>query len=191
MKTCKKCGESKPIEEFYKHPKNIDGHSGTCKDCVIHYTQSKYERKRPITPPGQKWCGHCKQMKPVEEFGVDAGRASKRGGSVGRQAYCKECWPRYQKFRRDNPEVRFMDSQKQIAHRKTPKGKQHHYARQLTWLAIKFGYLVPQPCEVCGTTELVQPHHTQYEKPLDGIRWLCEAHHLSHGHDGDWTKPPV
>lgn len=33
-KTCKKCGESKPIEDFYKDAKNADGHYGKCKTCV-------------------------------------------------------------------------------------------------------------------------------------------------------------
>ena len=30
---CYKCGESKPIEEFYKHARRSSGYSNECKDC--------------------------------------------------------------------------------------------------------------------------------------------------------------
>lgn len=33
MKTCIKCGESKPISEFYKNKKSIDGRLHACKNC--------------------------------------------------------------------------------------------------------------------------------------------------------------
>lgn len=33
MKSCKKCGEEKPLDGFYKHPLNRDGRDGTCKEC--------------------------------------------------------------------------------------------------------------------------------------------------------------
>lgn len=34
MRTCKKCGEEKPIAEYYKHPKCKDGHDTKCKVCA-------------------------------------------------------------------------------------------------------------------------------------------------------------
>lgn len=34
MKTCVKCLQSKPLSEFYKHPKMSDGHLGRCKTCT-------------------------------------------------------------------------------------------------------------------------------------------------------------
>jgi hypothetical protein len=33
MKKCTKCGEIKPITEFYKNPGNLDGYHGWCKEC--------------------------------------------------------------------------------------------------------------------------------------------------------------
>jgi hypothetical protein len=46
------------------------------------------------------------------------------------------------------------------------------------------GRLVPQPCEVCGATD-VQKHHDDYDKPLD-VRWFCAEHHRSHHRFGEW-----
>jgi hypothetical protein len=46
----------------------------------------------------------------------------------------------------------------------------------------RLGKLKRQPCEACGTTRLVQKHHTDYSKPLQ-VRWLCMRHHREeHAH---------
>lgn len=43
--------------------------------------------------------------------------------------------------------------------------------------AIRDGRLVRQTvCSVCGRSENVEAHHTDYSKPLD-IQWLCKRHH--------------
>lgn len=34
MKTCTKCNEAKPLEDFYVHPEAADGHLNQCKPCV-------------------------------------------------------------------------------------------------------------------------------------------------------------
>lgn len=41
MKKCRKCGKELPLEEFYAHPKMLDGHLNICKDCVKNRV-SKY-----------------------------------------------------------------------------------------------------------------------------------------------------
>jgi hypothetical protein len=42
--------------------------------------------------------------------------------------------------------------------------------------AIRWGKIVKQPCEVCGSIE-VHAHHEDYSKPLE-VKWLCQQHHI-------------
>lgn len=41
-KICRKCGQEKPLVDFYKHPLGADGYNGVCKECKISYQRLKY-----------------------------------------------------------------------------------------------------------------------------------------------------
>jgi len=41
-KPCISCGETKALDEFYKHPAMLDGHLNKCKLCVKAYTRAHY-----------------------------------------------------------------------------------------------------------------------------------------------------
>jgi len=45
MKTCKKCGVSKPLTDFHKNPKSRDGRGTQCKKCT--HANLAEQRKRP------------------------------------------------------------------------------------------------------------------------------------------------
>ena len=59
-KTCKVCLVTKPLSEFYKHPRMADGHLGKCKECQKAASTKarnadldryrEYDRKRAILP---------------------------------------------------------------------------------------------------------------------------------------------
>ncbi len=59
MKRCFKCEETKPLSEFYAHPKMKDGHLGKCSDCTridvkshrrLNESVQKYDRTRAKLP---------------------------------------------------------------------------------------------------------------------------------------------
>ena len=155
-----------------------------CTECRERtYTTEKNRRNDPDRIELKKFCPRCREILAVEKFDKNAGRRD------GRQVYCRECWPLYMKYWNKRPEAGFLASQGEMRRRKSPEGTKKFRARQLTWHAIKFGYLVPPAtCEHPGcAAPKPTPHHTQYDKPLDGLRWLCKVHHLE-AHGGRWDR---
>jgi len=90
-KRCSKCGEIKPLEQFYSTKKRVlDGRQSECKECVTRsrnpnydkYLESKAERDK-LYASGLKQCCTCKQVKPVEDFYKCLSRFA--------QSQCKAC----------------------------------------------------------------------------------------------------
>lgn len=49
-KKCTKCGENKPLSEFYKHPRNSDGHFNKCSKCSNKDTSERYQFLKATDP---------------------------------------------------------------------------------------------------------------------------------------------
>lgn len=49
-KVCFRCGEEKPLSEFYKHQKMADGHLGKCKTCTKGDVKAREDELRDSDP---------------------------------------------------------------------------------------------------------------------------------------------
>src|SRR5690606_6491213 len=96
-----------------------------------------------------------------------------RSGTPKRAARCPDCTRKAQRkrFEKEENRRRNNDTVKR-SHERYPE---RYRARHLAYRARRSGKLVPEPCEVCGRTD-VHAHHTDYSKPLDVV-WLCPVHH--------------
>lgn len=91
-KICRKCGEEKPLSEFYRYKTRGTQMFSRCKPCSISEKQEikmrKAERNRAredIIYPETKWCYKCKQVKSSSEFHKSTARDD------GLRADCKKC----------------------------------------------------------------------------------------------------
>jgi hypothetical protein len=50
-KGCLECRETKPLADFYAHPKSADGRAGICKDCQ----KARMKRRRLTNPAVQEY----------------------------------------------------------------------------------------------------------------------------------------
>ena len=78
-KICKRCGEEKWIEDFYKSPSHRDGRYLKCKACM-----KELRRYAPLSE-GSKTCNRCHVDKPLTEFTPD------RGQRDGYRTICRPC----------------------------------------------------------------------------------------------------
>jgi hypothetical protein len=113
-KTCKKCGEVKPLEAYYEHPRTRDGRKGSCKACDAVKTNAwrrdnpertkainrrvKLKKNFGITPEQYDEmlaaqggvCASCSTDKPGGPYGIFAVDHDHSTGKV-RGLLCKNC----------------------------------------------------------------------------------------------------
>jgi 5-methylcytosine-specific restriction endonuclease McrA len=140
MKTCTKCGETKPVSDFYKRARSNDGYMSWCKACAqVHdnarntaperkaaRANSKRARYAPVKAANQvkqasvraeltaatiKTCKKCRQEKSIESFTVDTRYKD------GRYPWCFECRQNWRKGR--------MDKQRELHANWREKNREH------------------------------------------------------------------
>lgn len=146
MIKCTTCKTLKDKSEFY-------GRSKRCRDCAKAY-QAEWVRNNPgyMTQKRKEW----------------AERNPEKAKEIDRQKYLRrkaKQLPKEPKERKPKPSI-LTDEEREL----------RVAARKIYKYAVRHGHLERRPCYVCGATEDVDGHHTDYTKPLDVI-WLCKPHH--------------
>ena len=150
-KTCKKCGRSLDITEFYKHSQMKDGHLSFCKDCVKN-RMAEYR---------------------VNNYAIvlekDRIRGRKAEAVERRREY-------YQNLRSQNPDF-YRQRSAEYLQKYRDKFPEKSIARQRLERAVKSGTIErPDVCSACGKKCKPEAHHRNYSKPLEVV-WLCNACH--------------
>jgi len=155
-KKCFKCGEVKPLSEFYKHKQMADGHLNKCKECNkkdvkenrdknIDYYRD-YDKTRFKEDPRVK-ARHKRYAKT--EAGKEKGNEAKR------------------RYQANNPIKRLATN---VVNNAVRDGK----------------IVKPHNCESCGDeSNRMHGHHDDYAFPLV-VRWLCpKCHKAWHNENGE------
>jgi hypothetical protein len=135
-----------------------------------------------------KTCIKCNITKDLNEFYTHVGM------SDGHLNMCIECAKLYAK--RHRPEIRkelkiyekYRNKQpsrklKQLEYSRNKRKKDiiKYRARTAVGNALRDKRLIKEPCCLCGSTEKVEAHHSDYSKPL-AIVWKCFKCHRESEH---------
>jgi len=104
MKTCRKCNELLPLDEYWNNKRNKDGKNSYCIACCKKKWNEKPGRPRKgraeYVPPTEKFCKGCDQTLPASSF--DA--RPERGNGQALRARCKQCSAKaHDAWREKNP----------------------------------------------------------------------------------------
>ena len=148
MKTCFKCDEPKPLNDFYKHKAMADGHLNKCKPCTIDAVAKN--RAANID--------HYREADRNRES--DLRKASRR---------------RYFLKVRNTERYKEMRRVSTIKYREKHPIKT---ACRVQWLSFirNNEWLKRDACDECGDKYKIEAHHEDYTKPLS-VKWLCKNCH--------------
>jgi len=150
MKTCFKCGATKPLTEFYKHKEMSDGYLNKCKDCTK--TDVRKNRKENI------------------EYYRQYDKVRHRNNPERKQQTLENA-----RLWRKNNKKRMADFRKAWEIKNPEKRKAHNDLNN----AVRSGKITKKPCYICGE-EKVEAHHPDYKKTLEVIWLCMQHHKELH-----------
>jgi len=88
-KTCRKCRQTKPVEDFYENKYSPDGRYAFCKICFDQFAK-KLKEKEAASVSLTKTCEKCGVNKLIEAFETDSATPDAKIN------WCKQCRQQYQ-----------------------------------------------------------------------------------------------
>jgi len=114
-KQCSVCKEVRPLENFWKSPRNKDGHHSRCNVCG----HKKHPRESLVSNNTLlKWCNKCKTEQLKENFFKNKNRFD------GLSGYCKPCQKQSVDNRRKTSEYKTIRKESDFKYRQTKSGKE-------------------------------------------------------------------
>lgn len=151
IKKCFKCGETKPLSEFYKHKEMADGHLNKCKECTKRDARENREKN------------------------IDKIREYDRNRPNHKERILKHLL-RMKRLKNENPKKyeQYLSSKRKWAKRNRKKKNAHTKVKR----AIERGIIKrPNRCESCWKECVPEAHHPDYNRPLYVV-WLCKKCHV-------------
>lgn len=108
-KTCKKCGEDKPLIDFTYRPAGSDGHRHSCKACTAAYRKAHHERNREkYNNLSNKWYWDNIEVNRAKsrEYGAANREKARARGKAWRQANPERYRAKNERWATENPERR-------------------------------------------------------------------------------------
>jgi hypothetical protein len=177
-KTCAKCGETKPVTQFYRDVRARDGRQGRCKACsyAIHraWVQTNKEHSREYQRV------YLRATKDHRRAVARAYYQAKPGSFARHHAA-------YYQANRERQIAYAAQHERAWTQANPGKARLRAHANQAIYRAIKRGKMTrPTTCEECGHERRIEAAHKDYSRPLD-VRWLCRPCHVRWDH----TEPKL
>lgn len=161
-KRCFKCGETKPLSDFYKHPRMADGHVNKCKEC----------NKKDVRE---------NRVDKIDYYTEYDKERNKQRGTVRHLSKIK--YGRRKDVQERNRKHPITESTKRARVLSESRRKQIYperfKANSAVSNAIRDNRLIrPSCCQHCGKECKPQAHHSSYSEDMWlMVTWLCTSCH--------------
>jgi hypothetical protein len=164
-KVCKKCGQEKPLSEYYRNSNIKGGYFNSCKACVCaasrEYITNNHKR-------------HLDYNRQYYHRDIEASRARER------EKYYRDrekILAYFDEWRKNN-KLRIAEFSRK--HRRKNSGTLKAIAQTFLQTAVRAGRIVkPDHCQKClkpFPKDKLHGHHEDYSRPYD-VSWLCAGCH--------------
>ena len=178
MRKCRKCGETKSLEEFDKRKERIraGGYTWRCKKCINEKRNENRSKKQEYyTKKVAEW-----REKNRERYNENHRNYRLKTKEERKKLYLYKIAKEYREqdslYEKKKAKWQEIDWKKYInIYRLTEK--ENHDSRVKLGRAIVNGILERKKiCEICKIDKSYEAHHHDYSKPLEVI-WLCRTCH--------------